>query len=238
MKHLTIISLVWLFTANLSAQEVESSDENKENTTTKEVKWYYDKDKNHHARFTIAIQPTQLITHQNFRFDSELRLGKSRNWLQLGINFPFDSEVIWEDNYYSWGTSMKDAFGLNFNYKYFPSRYFYVAGGPSWRFYDIKYHGYQWFKFKEDGLEYHEYRDGAFNQKINNVGLNAMCGFQKISRHGFLFDTYLGAGYQKAFYSDPDLRKFDSTAYSRGYSGWVFLIGIRIGGAIKVGSYL
>jgi hypothetical protein len=236
MKHIAIISMVCLFTANLSAQ----IDTNKENETSevKEVKWKFDKDKNHHARFTFAIQPSELFTHQNFRFDYEQRLGKSKSWLQLGINIPFDDEVIWDDYYYSWDSSLKGAFGLNFNYKYFPYRYFYVAGGPSWRLYNIDYYGYQWFDFKEDGIEYHEYRNGSFNQIINNFGLNAMCGYQKISRHGFLFDAYMGVGIQKAFFSDSNLRKFDSNAYSCGYSGFVFLIGIRIGGAIKVGSYL
>jgi hypothetical protein len=237
MKTLAIIPFALLFAMNLPAQVVdEVRADKKENKEINEVKWYHDKDKNHHARLTFAFQPTQMLLTQTFRTDAEIRLGKSRGWLQLGVNVPFTTDVIWDDDDYD-NPSIKGV-GLDLNYKYFLSRYFYVAGGLSWNYYNISYDDWGWFKFKEDGVEYQEYKRSSFDQTINRFGFNTLCGFQKISRHGFLCDVYMGLTPQKGFFSHPDSRKFDSSIYSRGYTGCVFMFGIRIGSGVKIGSYL
>ncbi|MDR0814184.1 MAG: hypothetical protein LBN37_00365 [Bacteroidales bacterium] len=233
MKILATIPLICLLSANLPAQTSEPAD-------VKDYSWYKDKDKNHHGRFTFTVHPSQLVTHQNFRIDAEMRPGKSRSWLQFGLNFPLAAKVMWEEEglFYPYDIDMYDAslkggVGLNFNYKYFFHRYLYVAGGPSWQYCNIEYSRYGWIPFVEDGIVYNEYGKGNYRQKINNLGLNAMGGFQKISRHNFLVDVYMGVAAQKAFYADPDADKFNSTMYSRGYTGCVFLIGVRIGFAGK-----
>ncbi|MDR3095242.1 MAG: hypothetical protein LBU62_11480 [Bacteroidales bacterium] len=241
MKRLAIIPFVCLLTVHLSAQNQGMEDGTNE---VKEVRWRFDKDKNLHGNFALTFQPSRLITHQDFHIGYELRLKKSRSWLQWGLSVPFSINVIWEgkedkeDNIYTDDILLQYSIGLNFNYKYFFHRYLYVASGPSWHYYNIHRDYSGWFDFEEDGIKYTEYGNRKSIQKINNFGWNVTCGFQRISRKGFLMDAYVGVAAQKAVYSEPDSYKYNSTMYSRGYTGCVFLIGFKIGGAFKTKSYL
>ncbi|MDR0714487.1 MAG: hypothetical protein LBF89_09565 [Bacteroidales bacterium] len=189
-------------------------------------------------RLTFAVQPLPIFLW-GVRTDMEVRIGNTRSWLQMGATiYPFTyreeaERDVWEygivsgDEYHSmWGG------GLNINYKYFIHRLLYVAGGPSYQYSNVKYWGNYWTDFTEDGLTYHERKYDLARQQIHRLGAGVYFGHQRITRHSFLFDVYVGLGYHYGIPRYKDMRAFDSTQFSFGYRGVVFLAGIRLGGGI------
>ncbi|MDR3095241.1 MAG: hypothetical protein LBU62_11475 [Bacteroidales bacterium] len=232
MKVLPIIFLAAALTVNLSAQTTDPTEYN----------WYKDKNKNYHARYTVSFQAFHLL-YTALRLDGEYRLKDTRHWLQLGLTaYPFTNDKISADDPYSYNKygwlhddeyGAMNGYGVDFNYKFFPLRYLYVAGGPSWHHFNFRYLDYGWNQFKEDGVEYHVQVRDVWKQTVNRIDFNVMIGFQKISRHSVLFDAYGGISFRKAFHKYPDLRHFDSSGTSHGYTGETFILGIRLGFAGK-----
>ena len=204
-------------------------------------------------KYTFAIQPMQWF-NWGWRFDFETRLGDGPGWLQFGPavysvtkknHHFYDDNYAWHKDFIDFG--IREPFvklnggGLDINYKRFidPYRSLYFASGVSYTRFNIDYNaGWagEWKDYTEDGLLYHEYIH-SYTQKINTQHINRMSvnqyfGFQVPSRHAFLFDMFVGISYRHAL-SDKDKPSFDNYSYSYGYSGFVFMTGVRFGIGIK-----
>lgn len=201
-------------------------------------------------RFTFAVQPTQWFNN-GFRFDFETRLGNGPAWLQFGHAVYFiresdDRESDYEYNNYYYDDYQYDSWfygrriqkmiggGLDVNYKRFINRQrsLYFAGGVQYMHFNISYPGRAWRSYTEDGLEFHEYAPASITQRINRIGLNTFFGWQGKTGSAFLFDMYIGIAARHSF-ADSSKRLFDTSMISYGYSGPVFLTGVRLGFGVK-----
>ena len=200
-------------------------------------------------KYTFATQPMQLF-NWGLRFDFEKRLGDGPGWLQFGpavyysleedYNSPYgyyDANRYYYDEEFGFFRepySKMRGGGLDVNYKRFinPARSFYLAAGLSYTYFNIKYWGMAWTDYTEDGLEYHEYKPDYLTQHINRLGVNTYFGYQIPTRKAFLFDMFVGMAYRHSI-SNKNKQSFDNYMISYGYTGFVFLTGIRIGFGIR-----
>jgi hypothetical protein len=221
---------VWFFAMQALAQESYSLSQN---------------------RFTFAMQPFQWFNY-GLRFDFETRLDDGPGWLQFGPSLYINSDDdIDNPNYYYDGNSyhymsrwnyggLHEPFsklrggGLDVNYKRFinSERSFYFASGLSFTHFNIEYWGRGWKDYIEDGLQYHAYAMDYRTQKINRLGINTFFGYQMPTNDAFLFDIFWGLAYRQSF-SDENKPSFNESMISYGYTGAVFLVGVRIGFGIK-----
>ena len=193
-------------------------------------------------RYTVAWQPL-FIFNNAVRLDFETRIKDKPAWLQVSPAIYLvrqkerhrDFFGYTNDYYYLTisGDELNRMFGasLELNYKYFFTRKesFYLSGGCSYAHHNIHYEGSFWTSYTEDGLQYHRIDYGDVNQKINKLGLNALIGYQVPNSGYFLFDMFIGAGYRKSFRSNPGARAYDSDILAFGYSGFLFITGVRLG---------
>jgi hypothetical protein len=203
-------------------------------------------------KLTFAIQPMQLFNNA-LRLDFETRLGKGPGWLQFGPAIYLSTDgshdtprYYYDGNFYNrYGNyHFREPYteltggGIDINYKYFlnPRQSFYTAVGVSFAHFNIKYWGEngKWQDFMEDGLQYYKYVEGSnFNtQRINRPGVNFLFGYQIPSRHAFLFDMFWGVAARYSF-SEEGKPAFNEHMFSYGYTGLVFLAGIRVGFGVK-----
>ena len=198
-------------------------------------------------KYTFAQHPLQIF-NWGWRSDFEMRLGKGPGWLQFGpavyfaeknnSNYYYDRK----NYYYEWGfhLSLREPFskmiggGLDINYKHFinTARTFYCAVGLSYTYFEIEYRGKMWQYYIEDGLQYYESVSGVGTQYINRLGVQSFCGYQIPTRRAFLFDVFCGLAYRRS-YSDNNKPSFNESMFSYGYSGIVFLTGIRLGFGLR-----
>jgi hypothetical protein len=202
--------------------------------------------------FTFAIQPMQWF-NWGWRVDFEVRLGKdSPGWLQIGPSiytvslrndngeepsyyYYYDRDHYKYHRWYS-GTLFREPFtdmkgaGLDVNYKRFfePGRMLYIATGLSYSKFRIKYWGWEWESYKEDGLQYNYYTLDYRNQHINRLGFNCFFGYQTPDDFAFVFDCFWGFAYRHSF-ADRNKPLFDENFLSFGHTGFVILTGVRIG---------
>jgi len=230
---------VCFFTSKLYAQDTSTDP-------------FYDRYASTQKKYTFAIQPMQWF-NWSLRFDFEMRLGDGPGWLQFGPAAYFlkngdrnDSpHYIYDENdyffnYWYHDISLREPFskmgggGLDVNYKHFinVSRSFYCAAGLSYTHFKIDYWGRAWNHYIEDGLQYHAYMLDYRTQHINRLGVNTYFGYQIPTRKAFLFDMFWGLAYRHSF-SDKNKPSFNETMISYGYTGIVFLTGVRIGFGIK-----
>ena len=235
-RYYLLLLAVWFFTSQTQAQDKAGR---------QSLPRYFSTQK----KYTVAIQPFQWF-NSGWRFDFETRLGDGPGWLQFG---PTVYSASGNGNSYSYGYdgydyhsgfSFHESFsklnggGLDINYKRFinPERSLYFASGLSYSRFNIDYHGGygEWKNYMEDGLQYHEYiySQGLHTQHINRTAINSYFGYQVPSRRMFLFDMFVGFSYRHAN-SEKDKPAFDRYAYSYGYTGLVFMTGLRFGIGIK-----
>ena len=199
-------------------------------------------------KYTFTVQPLQLF-NSGLRFDVEMRLGDGPGWLQFGPAIYYEKRESYT-NYFFYGKRLYHGYGwyndiwggfrepfselrgggLDVNYKRYLNarRSFYFATGLSYTLFDIKYRGWNWNDYIEDGLEYHGYEFGYNNQYINRLGINTFWGFQVPTRRAFIFDMFWGLAYRHSFF-DEDKPAFNEHMYSYGWSGPVFLFGLKFG---------
>lgn len=198
--------------------------------------------------YTIAIQPMHIF-NTGMRFDFEKRIKNTSSWIQISPSFywlpELNSKYDYGNNdwYYTYtdhwtvisGEEIQSlaGAGIELNYKRFFNKKetFYYAAGLSYTYYGVDYKGEYWNTYTEDGLEYHyaEYKD--LTQNINKLGLNTYIGYQ-LPTPVFLFDVFAGLGYRHSI-RDKSLYAFDDHMLSYGYSGVVFMMGIRLGFKFK-----
>ena len=198
-------------------------------------------------KFTFAVQPFQLF-NWGFRFDFETRLGNGPGWLQFGptiYSATRDNDYYFIDNH-RWHNGvfyLREPFtqlngaGLDINYKRFidPYRSLYFASGLSYTRFNLDYKRMgDWRDYTEDGLLYHAYiyERNMQTQHIDRMAINGYFGFQPAARHGFLFDMFIGFSYRHAE-ADKGKPQFNDYSYSYGFTGFVFMAGIRFGVGIK-----
>ena len=206
----------------------------------------------HQKRYTVTVQPMQLLRN-SLRFDFEMRIDNGPGWLQIGPALYYipqsdDPDYGYLGNEYhryyhyrEYGeVSMIDPCsgmlggGLDVNYKWFfdPKRTIYLLGGASYTHFTIRYWGWAWSDYVQDGLLYHEYVSGFRRQHINRFGLNGLFGFQIPSRHAFLVDMFVGFSYRHSM-AEKNKPSFSTDVFSYGYTGLVFVTGLRFGIGIK-----
>jgi hypothetical protein len=181
--------------------------------------------------FTIATHP---LYHFNagVRFDFEKRIKNTPSWIQLGVAGNF----LGNNSSGNWGIVSGDELsylhgvGIELNYKYFFNKKesFYFAGGGSYSHYNIKYFDTYWHSYTENNLVYHARETGKMDQKINKLGINTYFGYQ-IPTPVFLFDMFVGLGYRHSFRNNDTAKLFNDTMISLGYTGVVFITGVRFG---------
>ena len=202
-------------------------------------------------KITVAVQPLQLF-NWGLRHDFEIRLGNGPGWLQFGLTGYFNNfeDDIDNPRYHYDGRNFVDrnwfefrlrepiskltGYGLDVNYKRFvnPSRTVYIATGLAYARFNIKYLGLTWKDYIEDELLYHAYVLDFRTQEINRWGVNTYFGYQPAFRRLFLFDLFWGLGWRSSF-SDSNKPSFDRHMLSYGYTGIVFLTGVRIGFGLR-----
>jgi len=202
-------------------------------------------------KYTFAIQPMQWFNWA-WRFDFEMRLGDGPGWLQFGPaiysgrRYEEDTNIRYYysgNKYYFTGwryIGLREPFsemkggGLDINYKRFinPERSSYFAAGLSYTHFKIDYWGWGWSNYIEDGLQYHAYILDYRSQHINRLGINTYLGYQIPTNSAFLFEIFCGLTYRHSF-SDKNKPAFNEHKISYGYTGTVFLMGMRIGFGLK-----
>jgi len=150
------------------------------------------------------------------RFGTEYRYSSGRFW---------NTNIIFRDPF-----SKLRGGGLDINYKRFidTEQSCYFAAGLSYTHFKIDYWGYGWKDYTEDGLLYHAYVLDYRTQHINRLGINTYLGYQIPTYNAFLFDIFGGLAYRHSFL-DKDKPAFNRNRISYGYTGFVYLVGMRIG---------
>ena len=228
-RRITIVLLTaWCFSTQLQAQEQDVTHRPPRYLSTQK-------------KYTVAFQPFQLINNWGWRTDFEVRLGEGPGWLQFGSTFYYvDKDKTEEHQPIGFRESyktMKGA-GIEVNYKRFidPWRGLYVAAGLSYNHFGIGYEGGTgtWRDYIEEGITYHEfsYIYGHQFQHIDRASVQHYVGYQIPSRAAFIFDVFGGISYRHSF-SDKSKSAFNRYPFSYGYTGFVGVIGIRVGVGIK-----
>lgn len=201
-------------------------------------------------KFTVTAQPLQIF-NWCLRHDFDIRLGDSPNWLQFGLSVYY-RPLKNNDNYYYEGNEYYNryywnagwfrepfselrGYGLDINYKRFldARRSLYFAAGLSYSRLDIKYKGWFWKDYLEDGLQYSKYIRDFNTQQITRQGFNLFFGHKIPNRRSFVFDLFWGFAYRRSFLADKNKPAFDRGMFSYGYTGIVLLSGIRVGFGLK-----
>jgi len=199
-------------------------------------------------KYTFTVQPFQLF-NSGLKIDFEVRLGNGPGWLQFSPAVYYSTKNLTETDFYfhrsyyddRWGfnifsepyTKMKGG-GLDINYKRFldPRRSFYTAAGITFTRYDIEYWGWASNDYIEDGLTYRSYMYDIQTQRINRAGINYYFGYQIPAHRSFIYDMFWGLSYRHSF-SDENKPSFNDNMFSQGYSGFVFIAGLRLGFGIR-----
>lgn len=208
----------------------------------------------HQKKYTATLQPLQLLRN-TLRLDFEMRIAHGLGWLQFGpALYYYPKETTNNPDYgyigkyyygYHYYRNQEAIFptepcsgifggGLDVNYKWFfdPKRTLYLLGGNSFSRFNVRYWGWEWSDYIQDGLPYHEFVPRCLHQHINRLGINGLFGFMIPSRHAFLVDMFWGFSYRLSF-SEKDKPPFGTYMSSPGYTGLVFVTGVRFGVGIK-----
>lgn len=188
-------------------------------------------------KYSIGVQPLYLV-NGGLRLDFEKRLKNPQHLLQASVIGYLLPER--DDPYEHWESLLVDddydvnkltGGGLALDYKYFPfpkANFLYFSGGLSYHYFDVRYDGYEYFKYVEDGMTFYEPRFGEIKQTFNKVGGNVCFGIQTTNRRPFFVDGYIGVGYSHSFY-DENKYHIGNNMFTVGYRGVTFVTGIRIG---------
>lgn len=230
-KVFYLLFLIWPATIQVYAQYNSSDPKQRQYTLTQKKQ-------------TFAVQPFQLFNN-SLRFDYERRISDGPGWIQFGpaiyvasyenrdkYRYSYDGTIAKHKGFISLREPYSEMLGggLDINYKRFydPKNSLYVACGLSCTYFDFKYLGWEWDDFIQDGLEYREYTKKYHNQHILRPGINCFMGYQVPSRHAFLFDMFWGFACRYSI-ADENKPAFNNYMFSYGYTGFVFITGVRFG---------
>ena len=197
-------------------------------------------------KYTFTIQPFQLF-NAGLKIDFEMRLGDGPGWLQFSpavyyamkdmdgdVGYYYDRDYYYDRWTFREPYSKLKGGGLDVNYKRFINsrRTFYTAAGVTYTHFNIQYWGWAWNDYVEDRLEYYSYMFDLQTQRINKVGFNYYFGHQIPTRGAFVYDMFWGLSYRHSF-SDKNRIAFNDHMFSYGWTGCVFIAGVRIGFGLK-----
>jgi hypothetical protein len=191
-------------------------------------------------RYKIAVHPTYTLLN-GLRIDLEQRLGKTDNWLSLGLAGYWDFQGSITNIASVISISETTAMGgagatLSFKRVFGPRRkIMYISTGLSAHYFDIRYDGWGGFaSFVEDGLTFYEWTLGRVAHRFPKLGAHVLFGLRLPTHSRVFVDGGIGLGYSYSFYN-PDL--FLPEAYRilyglgrRGlYPTGEFRVGLRLG---------
>ncbi|MDR2424991.1 MAG: hypothetical protein LBD59_09750 [Prevotellaceae bacterium] len=191
-------------------------------------------------RLAISAHPMWWLNN-TFRFDVEFRLRNTPAWLQISptiYSFIGDNNNNYSSydygNYAMFSGDMLSRLagaGIEANYKYFIDKKegWYVAGGVSYSYYRAKRNQPYLRSYVEHGLVYYIEEFGAVSQTINKIGMNAYIGYQVPRRKHFLTEFFTGLGYRHSFMKYPNAHSFNYGMLSPGHTGFVFILGLKLG---------
>jgi len=199
------------------------------------------------TRILLTMSPQHIFINA-LRFDVEYNLKKQNQWIGFapqiyyndegdffGSLFDSDFEV---DEPYGASNSYDtlSGFGIEFYHKIFLLKRripegFYFSYGATYNLFKLKYRSYDWVNYIEDGLEYTAYRAAYKHQTINKIGANFLLGYQAELSEKLYLDVYTGLGFRYSFHSDEanENQQFNNSTIGYGYSGSIFLFGIKFG---------
>lgn len=185
-------------------------------------------------KYTISTEIFTLASG-GLRLDFEKQLSSPKDWLQIHVNgyyLPYRNNK-WD----SWETLQSDSepidklngAGFGIAYKsFFYKDIIYYRAGVSYNHYRVKYSGYDYISFVEDGLTYYTYEEREWKQVFNKILPSLSLGIQSSLSNKIFFDAYAGVAYSASFY-DKDKYAFDDNIFGYGYRGVTMTGGIRVG---------
>lgn len=174
---------------------------------------------------TATEFPTRMISFvpqyafiNGLRLDYDFQLTKN-NWIQLAPTFYVGKESMDIGNFENIA-----GIGLHAYHRYHPGEGFgevpvYLSFGPV----------YQYFHLEHE--EWEMSKTILRNTHIHRIGLDVIIGIFSPVVNDFVFDVYTGIGLRHAFQTTDAVkaRKFDDSIVDFGYSGSIFILGLRIG---------
>jgi hypothetical protein len=179
----------------------------------------------------ITLHPLYLI-NSGVRIDYDRRI-QGRHWLQAGLTGYRSSGPdffrLWMLD--DWRGAKATGAALELNYKYFPFprvKFIYFTAGAAYSHFDVKYSGFSYEKYPEDGLTFYEPRQRTLTQMFDRIETSARIAIQTRPLRRIFVDFYVGAGYRFSFYDEQKPYPYQ-TMMNLGYRGPTLTTGFRIG---------
>ncbi len=185
---------------------------------------------------SIGFVPHYLIMN-GLGLNYERKIG-DKQWLALAPQLYANEQS--ESNSYDLGsdgfyTSLLGV-GLTVMHKYDfihdLERSIYIAYGMEFNYFELKYPYEAWYTYEENGLEYYTYGIAEYKETIQRAGVDILIGYRWHPLSNFYTEIYTGGGIRKSFSETNQTtnpQKFDEYMNGYGYTGTVFLIGLKIG---------
>ncbi|MDR0505908.1 MAG: hypothetical protein LBH32_03690 [Dysgonamonadaceae bacterium] len=122
--------------------------------------------------------------------------------------------------------------GTGLGYKYYFASLFFINPNISYTRYNVKYEGWEFKQFKEDGLTYYSYEQTLIKQPFDKFTVCMTLGGRSSYRHAFFVEYYAGIGLAHSIY-DINKKKYNESMFGYGYSGIYLSTGIKIAFSIQ-----
>lgn len=165
----------------------------------------------------LSLVPQYAIIN-GLRVDYDFQMSKN-HWIQIAPTLYAGKRNMDINDFYS-----IKGFALQLYHRYHPGEGFdkvpvYLSVGPVYQYFQLR----------------HEEYSGSItemrNTTIHRVGADILIGIFNTTSNTFIFDLYTGLGLRHAFLSTDaeNEHRFDETFIDYGYSGTIWLLGLRIG---------
>lgn len=217
MKNILILFYILMFFpfGNLFAQEPESE---------------------YHHNFLIMGVPQHLFQN-GIRIEFDRRLNNPQNWLIVAPTVYYRGQrgnwLIGNFNVHSmWGAGLEVFYRRFMKDRPEPGG-FYLSGGTGYRFVNQEYRGDRWDIYTENGLTFYRYNNSSWHKQNHTFSLKGTAGYQFVTEQHLMLDVFIGYGLLLSRQDIPDnvevLSHFDNDAFSFGYTGLLYEIGVRLG---------
>ncbi|HEX4887864.1 MAG TPA: hypothetical protein VFV37_07460 [Luteibaculaceae bacterium] len=182
------------------------------------------------SRFSVAGAPIDFLIGR-YRIDVDFQLGgKIEKWLSISpVWYSYQTKLFVEarnrNRGFDPGDSVRGA-GINLQLKFVENRIapnlkLYLALGVGYHALTYRFSDYNFEAFKQDGLEYFEYRLGDQFERIRRVETFVAGGFRYFFNKRVFLDTQVGIKYNSPSISGSLYipRRHDFSVYDQGYKG-------------------
>lgn len=182
--------------------------------------------------YSVAWSPASIFFN-SFKIDFGIKATQN-SWFILSPHVYYSNgfEIFDDDNFtemYGYGgTLLFRSFIIDNALPKGP----YFGVGLFYSHFSVKYEDTDWYRIEYTGLSAITYGNAEHTTTIDKLGPDFIFGHQFVIGRDMIIDMFWGAGLRKSFFaSSTDLapRKFDGFITGYGYSGIVFLTGVRIG---------